>query len=136
MQDKGADAWERTDQLKLTETAQTQHAVAADCAEVVRILVSEGTTILLPELSQDLARDMEAVAVRLDQADTGLETQRAIAAVIDALEEVVGAIETRRKQELQNMLQPPEQGGESGSQALLPQSAELRLLLLRPGAHQ
>lgn len=127
LQDKGVAAWERADQLRLAETAQTQHAVAADCAEVVRILVSEGTTVLLPELSQDLARNMEEIAARLDRSDTAVETQRQIGEVIDALEEVVGAIETRRKQELQNMLQPPA-GGESGSQALLSQSAELKLL--------
>jgi hypothetical protein len=128
LQEKGAEAWERTDQLKLTETAQTQHAVASDCAEVVRILISEGTTVLLPELSADLAHTMENLAARLDQADTSGETQRKMAEVIAALEEVVGAIETRRKQELQNMLQLPDQGGESANPALLPESAELRLL--------
>jgi hypothetical protein len=128
LHNKGVESWERADQLSLTETAQTQHAVAADCAEVVRILVSEGTTVLLPELSQDLAHTMEDIAARLDRADTGVETQRKIDEVIDALEEVVGAIQTRRKQDLQNMLQPSDQGGEGANQALLPQSAELRLL--------
>ena len=48
--------------------------------------------------------------------------------MLAALEEVVGAIEVRRKQELQNMLQPPDQGGQSGRQALLPESVELMLL--------
>ena len=128
LHEKAPRGWQRPDQLKLSETAQTQRAVAADCAEVARILVSEGTTVLLPELTGDLARNMEDIADRLDQSDTGVQTQRRIAEVLAALEEVVGAIEVRRKQELQNMLQPPDQGGQSGRQALLPESVELMLL--------
>lgn len=128
LHEKAPRGWQRPDQLKLSETAQTQRAVAADCAGVARILVSEGTTVLLPELTGDLARNMEDIADRLDQSDTGVQTQRRIAEVLAALEEVVGAIEVRRKQELQNMLQPPDQGGQSGRQALLPESVELMLL--------
>ncbi len=130
LQTKGPAKWERTDQLRLAETAKVQHEVAEDCRGVVRILTGEGTTVVLPDLAEQMAADMREIAGRLDQADVTPTTQAMLDRVIASLEEIVAAVEARRNQEQEQASQTPDNsgGGDDEMQALLPGSAELKLL--------
>jgi len=125
---KGSDRWTRTDQLKLTELAQTQRGVADDCAAVVRILVGEGTTVILPEMVEQLGRDVADVASRLEQSDLAPPTQTALDLVIEVLAEIVSAIEVRRQEERDAAAQAPDAGANDAGRPLLPGSVELKLL--------
>lgn len=116
------------DQRSVEAAAQMQHAVAAQCDAVVRILVSEGTTVVLPELAGQLAGDMAATARRLDEGDISPPTRDLLDHIVAGLAEIVAAIELRRQQDLQMLLQPPGDGPAGTVQALLPVSAELKLL--------
>lgn len=129
LHNKGAPAWNRSDQLQLGEAAQTQRGVAEDCAAVLRLLTDEGTTVILPDLVRQLAADMAQVAAALDQADVSNGTQSALTAIIDTLREIVAAVEQQRNE------QEADEGGEGGeggsgdsNAPLLPGSAELKLL--------
>ncbi|MFH1745625.1 MAG: hypothetical protein ABIG44_01140 [Planctomycetota bacterium] len=124
----GAANWNRNDQLKLDAAAQQQQAVAGDCQDLVNILIGEGTTVVLPELANQLAADMVEIATRLDRADTSAGTQDLLEHVIATLEEILGAIEVRRQEELELMQQSAAGSPDSGSQPLLHPSAELKLL--------
>lgn len=129
LHNKGAPAWNRTDQLQLGEAAQTQHAVADDCAAVLRLLTDEGTTVILPDLVRQLAADMTQVAAALDQADVSNGTQAALTAIIDALKEIVAAVEQQRNEQESNEGGEGGEGGNGDSNPpLLPGSAELKLL--------
>ncbi|MGE0481140.1 MAG: hypothetical protein AB7Q17_11775 [Phycisphaerae bacterium] len=119
--------WGRTEDLGRADAAREQRQAAEDAAAILRILTDEGTTIILPELLRQLSGDMLNIAERLERDDLGAETQRLINDVIDALKEIVGAIEKKRE-ETQDAPAPGE--GQPGDQTepLLPGSAELKLL--------
>ena len=126
LEEKGVDNWTRVDQLELSESAETQRGVHQDCEATRRILVDEGTTVIVPELMRQMAVDMAEVSALLDRSDTSPETQRALGDIIDLLEEVLGAIEQKREADarLEQEGQPPD----DGPRPLLPGSAELKLL--------
>jgi hypothetical protein len=129
LQTKGAAQWARAEQLRLAEAVKTQQDVAADCAATVRILVGEGTTVILPDLAEQLVGDMGDIAARLEQGDTSTPTQALLDQVIALLEDIANVVELRRAAEQEKMAQPDQGGGASdGSQPLLPGSAELKLL--------
>ncbi|MGD8451670.1 MAG: hypothetical protein PVJ57_07610 [Phycisphaerae bacterium] len=129
LHEKGAANWNRTDRLRLAALAQTQAAVTEDGAGIVRILVAEGTTVILPDLAEHLVDDMKTATARLEGADTSPATQALVDGIISALEEIIGAIEVRRDQETEAAQQPGRStGGGGGSRPLLSPSAELKLL--------
>lgn len=125
---KDRGSWSRTDQLRLADATETQRKAGADCAAVERILVDEGTTVILPELVAQLAEDMNVVLLRLEESDPSAETQAALDSVIGRLEEIIAAVESRREQQEQADQQQQQPAGERGSQPLLPGSTELKLL--------
>jgi len=127
LDEKGAEEWTRVDRLQLVEAAEMQHEVREDCLATRRILVDEGTTVIVPELLGQMAADMADVAARLDRSDTSPETQAVLADIIALLEEVLQAVERKREEDARL----EQQGGQQASdrpRPLLPGSAELKLL--------
>jgi len=124
---KGVEQWTRVDQLQLAEAAETQRSVHEDCTATRRILIDEGTTVIVPELVGQMAGDMEDLVGWLKSSDVGPETQRILADVIDLLEEVLAAIEAKREQDASQSDGDGQSGG-GQSQGLLPGSAELKML--------
>ena len=126
---RDVDSWTHNDQMRLTEAFETQQSVAEDCAEVARILVSEGTTVVLPELTGKLVVDMNDLVDRLDRTDVSSDTEGLLDQVIAMLAEIVAALEQRSNQELEQMMRLPAGGGpDDSNSALLRRSAELKLL--------
>jgi hypothetical protein len=122
------DEWPRADHLRLLDTTQAQQAVAEDCQAVVRILLDEGTAVVVPELAAQLAADMAAVAARLADADVSAPTVAALDQIIQTLEEITAAIEGQRRQEQEDLLRPAGGGPQADMRSLLRPSAELSLL--------
>ena len=126
---RDVDSWTHNDQMRLAEAFETQQSVAEDCAEVTRILVSEGTTVVLPELTGQLVVDMNELVDRLDRTDVTSETEGLLDQVIAMLEEIAAAIEKRSNQDLEQMMRLPTGGSlDESNPALLRRSAELKLL--------
>jgi hypothetical protein len=123
----GADQWTRADRLQLAEAVETQQGVRDDCAATLRILIDEGTTVIVPELLRQVGVDMADVAAALERLDTSRETQRVLSDIIALLEEVLDAIERKREQDARLAKEGGQQPGE-GTRPLLPGSAELKLL--------
>ena len=125
---KGAANWTRVEQLQIAETTQTQQAVHEDCRTTLRILLDEGTTVIVPELLRQMADDMSEVTVRLEGLDTSTRTQLVLEDIIGLLEEMLRAVEEKREEDArleQEGEQPP---SGDGARPLLPGSAELKLL--------
>lgn len=126
---KGAVAWQRTDRLQLAAAVVDQRQVVEDCDTVLRIVTTEGTTVVVPEIMRQLGADMRVVAERLDAGDSSAATRRILADVIDVLKELLAAVERKREENSQNDPPPGEQGSPPDqSEPLLPGSAELKLL--------
>ncbi len=124
---KPAEQWSRIEQLRLTEAAGIQTALASECEAIERLLIDEGTTVILPELMRQLGADVRSVAARLSVGDLGRRTQQELDAIIALLTEILEAIEVRREQ-MQEAPPLPESADPQEGAPLLPGSAELKLI--------
>jgi hypothetical protein len=119
--------WARLEQLQLAE-ANELHGEALDQARLtLRILVDEGTTVVVPELMRQVVADMDRVAQRFSQARVDHTVAQQLDGVIQQIEEILGAVEQQRDDDAE----PGQSGGDGGSErpkALLSRSAELKLL--------
>ncbi len=127
---KGSVNWVRTDHLQLAEQARTQWKLAEEAGAIARLLIDEGTTVMIPDLVRQLEQDLGGAAKRLDAADAGPQTQALVDDGIAMLREILDAVEMQRKDLQENGAPEGQQegGGEPAREALLPGSAELKLL--------
>ncbi len=119
------------DQVQLDQAAAEQFETAISADEVLRLLVRDETTLVLPELMQHIRGDMELAGERLEAADLSSDTLFLLGDLVAQLEGMVEAIEAQQQADARGEAPPPGQpGGESASASapLLPGSAELRLL--------
>lgn len=126
LDEKGVENWTRVDQLQLAESTEIQQGVTEDCQATLRILLDEGTTVIVPELMRQMVGDTSDVVACLERSDTSPETQRLLDDIIALLEEVLGAIEQKRESDAR--LEQEGQPAGDRPQPLLPGSAELKLL--------
>jgi hypothetical protein len=121
------DARSRAQVRQIEESAGVQRQVTEDCEATLRILVDEGTTVILPELVRQLATDMGAVTTRLEQSEVSPATLTAIDDIIAALKEILEVIE-QKKEEMQQSDEQGEGSPQNANEPLVPGSAELKLL--------
>jgi len=105
---------------------ESEIAVAAE--KVLDILREEGTTVVIPDVIDDMKADLETLAKRLRKLNAGEYTQQIQQDVINTLAELIEVI----KDEL-NRRQGGGKGNGDGSESdpdenLLPTSAELKML--------
>lgn len=125
LDDKGKDLWTHADHLALAELAQDEKGLVKEAGEALHVLEEEGTTIVFPQIVEQMQEDMQEVADRLGESDTGADTQRVEADIVTTLEELIEAV----KQLQDNPGGGGGGGGGGGSPPpLLPNSAELKLL--------
>jgi hypothetical protein len=119
----------RAEQAQLVESAGNQKQVAEDGAQVLRIVVDEGTTVIVPELLRQLSTDMAIVAGLLEKSEPSRAAAQLLDDIIAQLEEMLAAVEKRREQNREEEDKAPQkQQQNQGPQPLLPGSAELKLL--------
>lgn len=126
---KPARDWTRADEQANTEALGKQTEAAEECEATLRILVDEGTTVIVPELLRGVSSEMQDVREKLDRKDAGESTSAAVKRIIGALEELLAVAEQKREADAQ--AQPPDpnqQQAADQAQPLLPKSAELKLL--------
>ncbi len=122
----GKDTFKRADELRAAELSATQGGLADDAATCLHILEEEGTTVVFPSVIEQLSEDMETVADRLARLNVGILTQAIEEGIVTTLEDILEAIERKRKEmEQQSQMGQPSSGDD---QPLLPTSAELKLL--------
>jgi DNA repair exonuclease SbcCD ATPase subunit len=108
------------------QSLSTEEADLADAAaEAMRIIEEDGTTVVFPQVVEQLRDDLVSAADLLADTQTGLYVQSLQAQIEQTLEELIGALEKAQQE-------GGGQGGQSGSQdqlpPLVPDSAELKLL--------
>jgi len=125
---KGRQNWTRADQLSLAGLAQNENNLAEQADQALRILVEDGTTIVFPQIVEQLAEDMRQAAEQLQDQQSGSDTQQLQTAIATTLKELIEAVEKM----CQNLQTGGGRGGSSGMSGgnapLLPNSAELKLL--------
>lgn len=121
----GAANWKRSDQLELAELSRKQKWVGDQADQTLQILVEEGTTVVFPQIIEQIRDDGREVAGKIASADVGPTVQAAQAELEQAIRDLLGAVK-KMQEELQQ--QDQQGGGGGGNQPLLPGSAELKLL--------
>lgn len=119
--------WDRAQHLRLAETDAEHRDVLAEAEAAHRLLIDEGTSIVLAALTQDIVTDMHDVAQRLATEDVGPATLTTLDAIIAQLEEIVEAVQWQRERERRGE-SDPSRGGQGGQAPLMPPAAELKLL--------
>lgn len=120
----GVEHWKRSDQLELAELSQKQRWVAEQADEALFILVEDGTTVVLPQLVEQVSADAREAADRLAAADAG----EAVRMMQNDLEQVLRDIIDAIKKKQEELDDSGGDGGGGGNSPLLPGSAELKLL--------
>ncbi|MHC4971042.1 MAG: hypothetical protein ACYTG3_01790 [Planctomycetota bacterium] len=105
---------------------EAELSVAAE--KILEILREEGTTVVIPDVMEDMRKDLDTLAKRLRKLDAGEYTQQIQQDVIETLRELIEVIKEELERR-QGRGQPGNDGSESDpDESLLPTSAELKML--------
>jgi hypothetical protein len=118
------------DQLLILRLATEELEIRELAQQAYDVLLEDGTSIVFPEVVQDIRGDLESAAILLQDDKTDQFTQllqkeieTGVADLLDALKEA------KKKKDDQGGGGGP--GGQGGKQPLLKQSAELKILRMR-----
>ncbi len=124
----GQSRWSRTDQLELAAVAGDQQWVGDEADKALAVLRDDGTTIVVPQIVEEIRDDARDAARRLASTETGPAVRQMQEAIVEALQQLIDSVQQMRRQDSND-------GGPQDSTAeqdrpppLLPGSAELKLL--------
>lgn len=113
----------------LSEAQDRHKSAAEECDSALRIIVDEGTTVLLPELMRQVSQDMHAVTGMLERPAELPAAPLRLDAIITALQEMLAVVDERRAEQADEKNDGEgEQQAQSEQRPLVPNSAELKLL--------
>ena len=122
----GMDHFTRAEELQLADLATRQRELSDEAGTCLHILDEEGTTLVFPRVMAQVTSDMDDVADRLGNRRIGVLTQRIEREIIDALQQMVEAVQRMQRENEQQASGGRMRG--DGEDPLLPVSAELKLL--------
>ncbi len=125
---KGRPAWTRADDLAVGGLARDEEKLAGEADEALHILEEEGTTIVFPQVVEELRDGLKEVAARLSNRQTGGLTAQLQADIIELLKELIAAVQQLRQQNEAGSSAQAMPAQPDGPPPLLPGSAELKLL--------
>lgn len=111
------------------QLAREEEQIAIEASKAITLLHDEGTAVAFPEAVEQVRDDMRVVVIRLERTDIGELTQGIEREIIDALEEMIEALqkEMEKSKEKKDQQQPPPEG-QQGDPPLVDQLAELKML--------
>lgn len=121
--EKGAEL-KRADRLTLRRLTQEERALAEMAQQALTLIENDGTSVSFPVVVANMKDNLQQIATRLEEAETGAYTQTLQVEVEKTLEELIEALQVAKKQGKAG------QGGKPGNckPSLLPNTAELKLL--------
>ncbi len=124
----GKENWSRTQQLELADASKQQKWVGDEADTALKILKEDGTTIVVPQIIEQVRDDALDVARRLGEAETGSDVRQIQENIVATLQELLDAVKEMQKKN-ENESNGGGQAGESDkTPPLMPGSAELKLL--------
>jgi hypothetical protein len=127
------DKWLGRDFTRSRELGQLENDVGIEAAKALTILREEGTSVSFPLAVEDVREDVGIVARRLEEAKVGELTQEIQKDIVEALQEMVAALQKemekgddKKQQGQQQQQQAPQD--QQGDPVLVELLAELRML--------
>jgi len=128
LNEKPADQRDRSDRIEASRLAGKEAKIVAEADKAMVLLREDGTSVALPEALAQLREDMESVMVRLNEAKTGQITQGIEQDIIEALQEIIAALEKAQQDLKDQQNQPGGQPGQPGDPPLVDMLAELKMI--------
>jgi ClpP class serine protease len=111
------------------QLARQQDEIALEATKAVTLLREEGTAVAFPEAVEMMRDDMRQAGKRLERTDVGEITQAIERDIIDALEEMIDALQKEmEKSKKKDQQQQQQQDGQQQDQELVDKLAELKML--------
>ena len=123
--------YDREARQEMASASKGERLASGDVETVRGLLVKEGSTVVFPEVLEDVVTDLKTISKRLDDEDPGATTQRIQQDVTETLEELIASVR-------EELSKGPGRGrgggggqGGGGQCPLVPPIAELRMLRLQ-----
>jgi hypothetical protein len=110
------------------QLARQEDEIAIEATKAITLLREEGTAVAFPEAVEQVRDDMRIVGVRLERTDVGELTQSIEREIIDALEEMIEALQKEMEKSKEKKEPPKPQDGQPQDPPLVDQLAELKML--------
>lgn len=112
------------------QLSQQEGDIALDATKTITLLREEGTAVALPEAVEQMRDDMQLVTQYLQDNNVGELTQAIEKDIIDALQEIIEALqkEMEKQDEKKKQQQQQQQQQQEQDKALVDQLAELKML--------
>lgn len=121
--------WTRNEKVKCINLMQEQLEVKELVIRVEDILLEDASTIVFPDIVNQIKTDMVEVSNYFKIENTGLVNQLLIADIILSLEELVDSLQTAREEAKKDAQESKEGSGQKNEKnQLISNSAELKLL--------
>jgi ClpP class serine protease len=114
---------------KSVELSHQEEEIALEATKAITLLREEGSGVAFPEAVEQMRDDMRIVVGHLQRTEVGELTQAIEKDIIDALQEMIEALQKEMEKKDQKQ-QPPNkpQDGQQPDPALVDQLAELKML--------
>lgn len=113
------------------QLSRNEDAIVQEVQKALVLLKEEGSSVAFPEATEAIRDDMQSIVARLDQANVGELTQTIEQNVIEALEEMIDAMQKeieKAKDKDQSKDQQQQQQQEQGENPLVDALSELKML--------
>jgi hypothetical protein len=127
---KKQDTWTREDSLQLAELSKLEKDQLPRADEVLQLLTKDQTTVIFPQIMQQVREDMVAVAQRLRDKQIGLLTLQIEADIEAGLQQLLDTLKRKSpsSSEQQDSGQGQQMKGKQKRPMLIPPAEELKLL--------
>lgn len=124
----GKENWSRAQQLELADASKQQKWVGDEADTALKILKEDGTTIVVPQIIEQVRDDALDVSRRLGEADTGSDVRQVQENIVATLQELLEAVKEMQKKNESESNGGGQAGESDKTPPLMPGSAELKLL--------
>jgi hypothetical protein len=116
--------------IRSLQMARQEEEIAIEATKAITLLRDEGTAVAFPEAVEQMRDDMRIVVTRLERTDLGELTQAVEREIIEALEEMIDALQKEMEKNKDKDKKQDDQAKDQQQQdpALVDQLAELKML--------
>ena len=123
-----AEQWSSRHFGRSRELANQEDELVREADKALNVLREEGSSVAFPEAVEQLREDMRAVAGRLARNEVGELTQAIEQDIIEALEELIDALQREMEDKKNEQQQNQQASAEQPERVLVDQLAELKML--------